>query len=128
MRNKPAICLKRIRRIKGGFSFIPHRFLYEDFFKSLSHHELILYFFFTLAADRVGMSWYGDPSILKITNLDHSQLDAARSALVSKELIAIEIPFVQVLALPEHPVELHLNPTENPASRILKSLKGGKND
>ncbi|MFC1862660.1 hypothetical protein ACFL1Z_01735 [Thermodesulfobacteriota bacterium] len=48
----------RIRRIKGGFGFIPHRFLTDGFLDSLSNKELLLYFFLILASDRYGLSFY----------------------------------------------------------------------
>ena len=32
----------RIRQIRGGFSFIPHRFLTDGFLRSLSPQELLL--------------------------------------------------------------------------------------
>jgi len=35
----------RVRRIEHGFSFIPHRFLTDDFSASLDQEELLLYFF-----------------------------------------------------------------------------------
>ncbi len=128
MQDKPIINLKRIRRIKGGFSFIPHRFLNEGFFESLSHCELVLYFFLLLVGDRLGMSWYGDPSITKHTGLSQDQLDEAKKALVEKRLIELEPPFVQVLELPDKAV-LPIQPSpDNPASKILNSLKEKLND
>ena len=48
----------RLRRIDGGFSFIPHRFLTDGFLKSLNPSELLLYIFLILAADRYGLSFY----------------------------------------------------------------------
>ena len=116
MQDKPVIDLKRIRRIKNGFSFIPHRFLGEGFFKSLDHSQLILYFFLALAADRFGMSWYGDPSLIKFTQLDQNQLDEARNGLMKKALIAVELPFIQVLELPGKPVEETGTTGSNPSS------------
>ena len=53
----------RIRRISGGFSFIPHRFLCEGFLASLHQKELLLYLFLVLAADRHGLQT-GRPNVL----------------------------------------------------------------
>jgi hypothetical protein len=39
----------RIRKITGGFSFIPHRFLYDGFLASLDQKEILLYLFLVLA-------------------------------------------------------------------------------
>ena len=124
MQDKPVIDLKRVRRIKGGFSFIPHRFLNQGFFSALGLEELVLYFFYVLAADRFGMSWYSDPSIMKHTRLNKEQLDEARSGLKNRSLIALQSPFVQVLELPERPLDFPLDQPEHPVSRILNSLKG----
>ena len=35
----------RIRRIHGGFSFIPHRFLSDGFLATLQQKEILLYLF-----------------------------------------------------------------------------------
>jgi hypothetical protein len=43
MIKKKIISPQRVRRIDGGFSFIPHRFLTDGFLKALSQQELLLY-------------------------------------------------------------------------------------
>lgn len=48
----------RIRRITGGFAFVPNELLHQGFFASLSHPERSLYFFLVLAGDRNGVSFY----------------------------------------------------------------------
>ncbi|MCP4756104.1 MAG: hypothetical protein GY866_35020 [Proteobacteria bacterium] len=125
MRNVPVLDTKRIRRIKGSFGFVPHRFLNDGFFTSLNRDELALYFFLVLASDRFGISWYGDKALCKRTGLKPGALDEIRRSLASKELISFSPPFVQVLELPEQPVPEAAGNSENPASRILKSLEGG---
>jgi len=122
MSDIPVINTRRIRRIKGGFSFVPHRFLNDGFFASLSHHELLAYFFWVLAADRFGMSFYGDRSIGQLTGLDQSELEHARELLISKDLIAHRQPFIQVLELPKCPPPVPGDSVPNPASKILESL------
>jgi hypothetical protein len=47
----------RVRKINGGFSFIPHRFLTDGFLSALSQKELLLYFFLVLVSDRCGLSF-----------------------------------------------------------------------
>jgi hypothetical protein len=125
MRNVPILDRSRIRCIEGSFGFIPHRFLSDGFFSSLDHEELILYFFWILAADRFGMSFYGDKALAKHTSIEPMVLGEIRNSLVSKSLIAFKTPFVQVLRLPEVPVEKTEASAEHPARRILKSLEGG---
>ncbi len=90
----------RVRCIKGGFSFIPHRFLTGGFWRELNPDELLLYFFLVLAGDRNGLSFY---SYDKICTLLKMQLDLyiqARDELMEKDLIAFDGTVYQVLSLP----------------------------
>ncbi len=104
MSDIPVLNIRRIRRIKGGFSFIPHRFLNDRFFATLNHTELLLYFFLVLVSDRFGMSFYGDESIMRQVGLGVDELHQSRGLLIEKDLIVFEPPFVQVLDLPSRPV------------------------
>ena len=63
----------RIRRIDGGFSFIPHRFLTGGFLKGLNPWELLLYIFLVLAADRYGLSDYSDDRICSLLHMTAEQ-------------------------------------------------------
>ena len=56
----------RVRTITGSFAFIEHRFLRGGFFQRLSHHELLLYLFLVLAADRQGLSFYSYDAICSL--------------------------------------------------------------
>jgi hypothetical protein len=58
MIEKSPLCPERVRTITGSFAFIEHRFLRDGFWTSLSHHELLLYTFLILVADRKGLSCY----------------------------------------------------------------------
>jgi hypothetical protein len=58
MITKKLLVADRIRRIDGGFSFIPHRFLTDGFLQTLSQPQLLLYIFLVLAADRHGLSFF----------------------------------------------------------------------
>ena len=58
MIKKKILNQQRVRKIEGSFAFIEHRFLRHGFWKSLKHHELLLYLFLVLAADRNGISYY----------------------------------------------------------------------
>jgi len=92
---------QRIRRIDGGFSFIPHRFLTGGFVSGLSPDELLLYFFLVLAGDKNGLSFY---SYDTICNLLQMQLDTylqARNALIEYNLLAFDGRIFQVLELPD---------------------------
>ena len=59
MIQKRVLNAERVRRIDGGFSFIPHRFLTDGFLASLKQRELLLYLFLVLVSDRHGLSFYG---------------------------------------------------------------------
>jgi hypothetical protein len=63
MIKKHMLDARRIRRIDGGFSFIPHRFLTDGFLSALDSDQLLLYFFLVLAGDRNGLSFYSCDSI-----------------------------------------------------------------
>ncbi len=56
----------RIRAIKGGFSFIPHRFVTDGFLSSLGPTQLLLYLFLVLVSDRYGLSYYAYDSICSL--------------------------------------------------------------
>ena len=101
---KSPLIAHRVRRINGGFAFIEHRFLRDLFWHSLSHHELLLYFFLILAADRNGLSFYGFDKICSILEVSLDCFLAARNALIEKDLIAFDGRMFQVLSLPEKPV------------------------
>lgn len=96
----------RIRRTDGRFSFIPHRFLLDGFFKSLSENELLLYFFLVLASDKNGVSYYGKASICSHIHMTESDYEKARDRLIERELLAFDGVFFQVLELPPVPVNL----------------------
>ena len=68
------ICPDRVRKIRGTFAFFEHRFLRGGFFQTLSHPEMILYFFPVIVSNRDGVSYYAYDKIcllLKITVDDH---------------------------------------------------------
>ena len=57
MIEKSPLWPERIRKITGSFAFIEHRFVRDGFWSSLSQHELLLYVFLVLVADRNGLSY-----------------------------------------------------------------------
>ena len=94
---------QRVRRINGGFSFIPHRFLTEGFLSALDPHQLLLYFFLVLAGDRNGLSFYSYDSICNLLKMSMDQYLQARNALIEKDLIDFDGTIFQVLDLPRVP-------------------------
>ena len=94
----------RVRKINGGFSFIPHRFLTDGFLSALSQKELLLYFFLVLVSDRCGLSFYSDDRICSLLEMSMDEYRMARSALIKRDLIAFDGTLFQVLDLPQSPV------------------------
>jgi len=104
MVNKEPLDCQRIRKIEGSFAWISHRFLRSGFFASLSQHELLLYFFLLLAADRQGLSYYHYDKICSLLRFSIEDYLVARDQLIEKDLIAFDGTFFQVLSLPRVPV------------------------
>ncbi len=131
MIQKKILDASRIRRIDGGFSFIPHRFLTDGFLACLQQHELLLYLFLVLAADRYGLSYYSYDRICSLLQLSVDQYITARDGLIKKDLIAFNGTLFQVLELPRKPLSAPVvsrrSKNENPvpiAGLIQQSLKG----
>lgn len=105
MIKKKILVPERIRRIQGGFSFIPHRFLTDGFLASLNQTEILLYLFLVQASDRQGLSFYSYDAICTLLMLSVDEYIEARDALIRKDLIAFDGTLFQVLDLPGKPVE-----------------------
>jgi hypothetical protein len=104
MIKKKIINPQKVRRIDGGFSFIPHRFLTQGFLASLGQKELLLYLFLILAADRYGLSFYSYDRICSLLHINVDEYVAARDSLINKDLIAFDGSLFQVLQLPPKPL------------------------
>jgi hypothetical protein len=115
MIEKKPLYSNRLRKITGSFAFIEHRFLRQGFFGTLSQHELLLYMFLVLVADRNGLSYYGYDKICTLLNVSVDQYILARNGLIEKDLIAFDGHLYQVLSLPPKPCA--------PSTVPLKSLK-----
>ena len=96
----------RVRQINGSFAFIEHRFLRHGYWATLSHHELLLYFFLILVADRQGLSFYSYDKICTLLTITLDEYILARDGLINKELLAFDGTYFQVLSLPPEPVRL----------------------
>ena len=104
MIEKRILCPERVRKIAGSFAFIEHRFLRDGFFASLGHHEVLLYAFLVLAADRYGISFYGYDRICSVLRFTVEDYIEARNQLIEKDLLAFDGTLFQLLSLPEKPV------------------------
>jgi hypothetical protein len=101
---KKPLCPHRLRKITGSFAFIEHRFLRDGFWAGLCHHELVLYVFLVLVADRNGLSYYSFDKICSLLQISIDEYIVARNALIDKDLIAFDGHLYQVLSLPFKPV------------------------
>ena len=104
MITKKVLDPNRVRRIDGGFSFIPHRFLTDGFLASLSQKEILLYLFLVLVSDRYGLSFYSYDAICSRLQVCVDDYIKARDGLIRKDLIAFDGTLFQVLDLPKQPV------------------------
>ncbi len=103
MVKKKIINPHRVRSIKGGFSFIPHRFVTDGFLSSLSASELLLYLFLVAVSDRYGLSFYGEGSICSLLHMTSKNYQNTRQSLIEKDLIDFDGNVFQVLELPRSP-------------------------
>jgi hypothetical protein len=100
----------RIRTIEKPFAWLPCRLLMNGIFSDLSDDGKLLYLFLCLAADRQGMSFYGDQRIQSYFQRQPSDLDRSRKELIQKDLIAYDGHLYQVLSLP-NPQAMPTSPT-----------------
>jgi len=128
MIKKRLLNAQRVRRIEGGFSFIPHRFLADGFLPSLGQKEFLLYMFLVLVADRQGLSFYSYDSICSLLQLSLDQYIESRDSLIDKDLIAFDGTIFQVLELPSKPKD-NTRMKQDPAviaQQIRQSLNEAK--
>lgn len=132
MLTKRILNTARVRRIAGGFSFIPHRFLADGFLASLDQREILLYLFLIMVGDRYGLSCYSYDAVCTLIQINVDEYIAARDALIGKDLIAFDGRIFQVLELPAQPVKAAKRLYEDPAvvaQCIRQSLRyGGSHD
>ena len=130
MIKKKIINPERVRRIQGGFSYIPHRFITDGFLTYLTQKEFLLYLFLVLVSDRYGLSFYSYDAICSLLQLTLDQYILSRDGLMEKELIAFDGTLFQVLDLPPKPLKISKT-KKDPATiaqMIRESLKEDKDD
>lgn len=97
---KRILVAQRLRRPPAtGWSWLDRRFLREhgDY---LSRDAVLLYLFLAAVADRHGLSFYSDHTLCSRLRLTQPVLERARQELLDRDLIAHQLPLVQVLSLP----------------------------
>ena len=100
MIDKRILVLPRLRRPPAtGWSWVDRRFLREhgDY---LSREAILLYLFLAVVADKHGLSFYSDNTLSSRLRLPLPALEKARQELLERDLIAHQLPLVQVLSVP----------------------------
>jgi hypothetical protein len=110
MIHKHVLVPQRLRRPPAtGWSWLDRRFLraHGDY---LSREAVQLYLFLAAVADRHGLSFYSDTTLACRLRLSQPVLERAREELLDRDLIAHELPLVQVLSLPTPGVSRRAEP------------------
>jgi len=96
---KHPISTERLRKIPPHFSWVDHRLVRDRHIDRLSPGAAALYLFLVTVSDSLGLSHYGDPSIMARLSMEEGDLSAARHNLLDTGLIAHRSPLHQVLSL-----------------------------
>ena len=125
MIKKKVLNPKRVRKINGGFSFIPHRFVLDGFLAALGQKELLLYFFLVLVSDRNGLSFYSYDTICTLLELNLDEYIASRNSLMDKDLIAFDGTLFQVLDLPGKLPDRQEREIRSPVDKLIQQTVKG---
>jgi hypothetical protein len=107
---KHILVAERLRRPPAtGWSWLDRRFLREHG-EYLSQQAVLLYLFLVAVADRHGLSCYSDATLSSRLRLTQPVLAQARQELLDRDLIALQLPLVQVLSLPTLGVTRRVEP------------------
>ena len=125
MIKKKVLNPKRVRKISGGFSFIPHRFVLDGFLAALGQKELLLYLFLVLISDRNGLSFYSYDKICTLLQLNIDEYIASRDSLIEKDLIVFDGTLFQVLDLTQNRPQQEKIEVRLPVEQLIRqTIKG----
>lgn len=82
------------------FSWVDQRLVREGYLDQCDARAAALYLFVVTVADAQGLSYFGEPTLMRRLHFTAAELQAARERLVALQLIAYQPPLYQVLALP----------------------------
>lgn len=125
MIKKKVLNAKRVRKINGGFSFIPHQFILDGFLAALGQKELLFYLFLVIVSDRNGVSFYSYDVICTLLSLDLDEYIASRDSLIEKDLIAFDGTLFQVLSLPQSPPAPQQKENRSPLDKLIQQAVKG---
>lgn len=81
-----------VRQIQGSFAWLDHRLLREGHVERMSLHDLAVYVFLVLAADRTGTSFYRKDVVCRKLGIDWSEFEESKARLLERGFIAFR-PF-----------------------------------
>ena len=116
---KRVLCPERLRHISGQFSWIDQRLVRDHYLQQCDHGALALYLVLVTVADAQGLSYYSEPTLERMLNMEHAQLLTSRRQLCQAGLLAYDKPLYQVLSL-ELPLETQA--VAGPSARSGQSL------
>jgi hypothetical protein len=101
---------ERLRRPPAsGWSWVDRRFLREHG-EYLCGEAVLLYLFLTAVADKHGLSFYSDITLSARLRMSPEAVEQARQELLQRDLIAHQLPLVQVLSMPTPGVQRRPEP------------------
>lgn len=101
---------ERLRRPPtSGWSWVDRRFLREHG-EYLSGEAVLLYLFLAAVADKHGLSFYSDHALSSRLRMSRAAVEEARRELLQRDLIAHQLPLVQVLSMPTAGVQRRPEP------------------
>ena len=96
---KRILCPERLRRIPGQFSWLDQRLVRDRYLQQCDHGALALYLVLVTVADADGLSYYSEPTLERMLNMEHGQLLSARQQLCHACMLVYDKPLYQVLSL-----------------------------
>lgn len=97
------VCPDRVRHLERPFAPIPCRLLSQGHLCQMSTPAKLLYLLLSLAADRQGLSCFGERRICQELNISTAQLDTAKRELIAANYLAVSGRTYQLLPLPAPP-------------------------
>jgi len=93
----------RVRAIERPFGWLPCRLITGGLLRTMNNPAKLLYLHLALAADRRGLSFWGDTRIQEAVGLSAAELCQARQQLINLDLLAFDGHTYQLLSLPSLP-------------------------
>jgi hypothetical protein len=130
MMQKKILRPDRLRQVPAQFSWLDQRLVRENFLRRAEPAAWALYLVLVTVADAQGLSYYSDPTLSRLLQLEPLALAQARQQLVAADLVAYQKPLYQVLALPVSaaapaPSGTRLGQPLNVGDILRRALEGG---